>query len=321
MRIIVYGAGAVGGVIATALAHAEQDVIGVARGARLQAIRDTGLTLRNPDRSVHARFEGAASAQDIDFRSDDAIVLVVKGQDTIAALHDLRTAGVTDQPIFCAQNGVANETTALRYFPNVHGINVMLPCQFMTPDETIAWCSPNYGNFDIGRYPHGIDAADEALAKALTPAGIEGFPQADVMAYKYGKLILNLGNIVEAVLGRGFKASDMTEHLRAEGRGVLEAAGIEWRDVGPADPRRDRMKNGNVAGVTRIGGSTTQSLARAAGSVETDFLNGEISYLGRRYGLPTPANDYVTALAVRFAREKKRIGAINPDELAQGIGL
>lgn len=321
MRIIVYGVGAVGGVIATALVHAGQEVIGVARGARLDAIRTNGLTLRNPERTIHARFEGVGSAKDIAFRPDDAILLVVKGQDTVAAIEDLRRAGVAGQPVFCAQNGVANEVAALRYFPNVYGINVMLPAQFMSPEETIAWCSPNYGNFDIGRYPKGVDANCSTLAEVLTPAGIGGYPQAEVMVYKYGKLILNLGNIVEAFLGRGFKASEIVEHLRAEGRNVLNAAGIEWRDVGTSDPRRELMKNGDVDGVTRIGGSTTQSLARFAGSVETDFLNGEISYLGRLHGIATPANDFVTALAARLTREKKSAGAITPDELARGIGL
>lgn len=321
MRVIVYGVGAVGGVIATALAHAGQEVVGVARGPRLDAIRTTGLTLRNPEGSIHAQFEGAASAQDIEFRPDDAILLVIKGQDTVPALEDLRAAGVTDQPVFCAQNGVANETTALRFFPNVHGINVMLPAQYTTPDETIAWCSPNYGNFDIGRFPHGVDAADKALAEALTPAGIGGYPQAEVMAFKYGKLVMNLNNIIEAALGRETDSADLAERLRAEGRMVLDAAGIDWRDVFVADPRRDLMKNGTVEGVTRIGGSTSQSLARAAGSVETDFLNGEICYLGRLHGIPTPANDYATRLAARLAREKSPTAAVTRDALAAGLGL
>ena len=59
MRIIVYGVGAVGGVIATALAHSGQEVIGVARGARLDAIRKGDLTLRSPKGRVHAILDGA----------------------------------------------------------------------------------------------------------------------------------------------------------------------------------------------------------------------------------------------------------------------
>ncbi len=162
---------------------------------------------------------------------------------------------------------------------------------------------------------------DKALATALTPAGIGGYPQAEVMAFKYGKLVLNLGNIAEAALGREVDAGDISERLRAEGRAVLDAAQIDWRDVYVSDPRRDLMKNGTVEGVHRLGGSTSQSLARAAGSVETDFLNGEICYLGRLHGIATPANDFVTRLAARMARDKSKTGTMTFDELARGVGL
>lgn len=321
MRIIVYGVGAIGGVIATALAHAGRDVVGVARGARLQAIRNTGLVLRSPADRIHATFACFEAAQEIGIRPDDMIVLAVKSQDTPAAVNDLRRAGIEDQPIFCAQNGVANERTLLRYFPNVHGINVMLPAQYTTPGETIAWCSPNYGNFDIGRFPQGVDEADERLADALTHARIGGYVQADVMAFKYGKLIMNLGNIVEAALGRGADTRALSDHIRTEGRAVLEAAGIAWRDVGPSDPRRTLMQSGDVEGVKRIGGSTSQSLARSSQSVETDFLNGEICYLARVHDLPSPANDFVTRLAMRLVTTKAGTGSVTRDAFARGIGL
>ena len=321
MRVIVYGVGAIGGVVATALAHSGREVVGIARGARLAAIRSGGLNLRHPEGTLHAKFEGAASAQEIVWAPDDMIVLAVKGQDSLAALEDLRVAGVVEQPIFCAQNGVANERAALRYFPNVHGINVMLPAQYMTPGETIAWCNPHFGNFDIGRFPSGVDGADEALAEALTAAGIGGYPQDEVMAFKYGKLLMNLGNIVEAALGRRAKTDDLSEHLRAEGRAVLEAAGIAWHDVGPSDPRRALMVAGQVPGATRIGGSTSQSLARAAGSVETDYLNGEIVLLARLHGVPAPANAYVLSLAARLARETAGVGSMTRAELCEGMGI
>lgn len=49
---------------------------------------------------------------------------------------------------------------------------------------------------------------------------------------------------------------------------------------------------GNAAdlldGHVRRGGSTWQSLHRGSGSVEADFINGEIVALGQRLGLPTP---------------------------------
>ena len=95
---------------------------------------------------------------EIDWRADDAILLTMKTQDTLPALERLRAAGVAGQPIFCVQNGVANERMALRRFPNVHGVTVMMPASFLSPGEVAAFSTPRHGIFDIGRFPRGSDA-------------------------------------------------------------------------------------------------------------------------------------------------------------------
>jgi 2-dehydropantoate 2-reductase len=48
MRIIVFGLGAVGGVLAAALTHAGHEVVAIGRGAMFEAVRATGLRLRSP---------------------------------------------------------------------------------------------------------------------------------------------------------------------------------------------------------------------------------------------------------------------------------
>lgn len=320
MRIIVYGVGAVGGVIAGALTRAGHDCIGIARGARLEALRKSGLLLRAPGLSERVELNLVADPSDIDWREGDAILMVMKGQHTPAALEALRAAGVDGQPVFCAQNGVANEAAALRLFLNVHGITVMLPAEYVALDEAVAFASPNFGIFDIGRYPSGADAHDEALADALTGAGIAGFVQQDVMQSKYGKLLMNLGNIVEAALGRDNGGDDIRAALRAEGAAVLQAAGISWADV-KDDPRRALMKPSTVEGAARLGSSTTQSLARGSGSVETDYLNGEIALLARLHGVPAPLNAGAARLAARLAREGTAPGHVTAGAFRAAIGM
>ena len=203
----------------------------------------------------------------------------MKTQDTIAALERLRAGGAREQPIFCVQNGVANERFALRRFPNVHGVTVMMPASYATPGEVCAFSTPRHGMFDIGRYPAGHDDCDDRLARALEAANIAAFVTPDVMQSKYGKLLLNLRNIVEAALGMDADHGRFAALLRAEAEAVFMAAGIEWRDVGAADPRRERlMRQQAIVGSPRSGGSSTQSLARGTGSIETDYLNGEIVF-------------------------------------------
>ena len=67
----------------------------------------------------------------------------------------------------------------------------------------------------------------------------------------------------------------------------------------------------NVAeadGAARSGGSSWQSLTRQTGTIEADFLNGEIVLLGRIYGVPTPVNETLQRLANQAARARKPPG-------------
>jgi 2-dehydropantoate 2-reductase len=312
MRIIVYGVGAIGGTVAAALALSGQQVIGIARGAQLEAIRANGLLLRSPGNTGRAHFPCIADPSEIEFRPDDAILLTMKTQDTVPALERLRAAGVSKQPIFCIQNGVANERFALRRFPEVHGAAVMMPAALSAPGEVSAFSAPRHGIFDIGRYPQGRNEYDENLALALEAANIAAFVTPDVMQSKYGKLLLNLGNIVDAAFGLDADLKPFTALLRAEAEAVFAVAGISWRDIGASDPRRDElMRYQPIEGVERSGSSTAQSLARGTGSLETDYLNGEIILLGRLHGVPVPANTYFVELSVRMLRDKLKPGAIS----------
>jgi 2-dehydropantoate 2-reductase len=320
MRIIVYGVGAIGGTVAAALALSGQDVIGIARGPQLEAIRSSGLLLRTPEKAIRAQFPCVSDPTEIAFRSDDAILLTMKTQDTIRALERLRAAGVAEQPIFCVQNGVANERFALRRFPNVHGVTVMMPSNFATPGEVSAFSMPRHGIFDVGRYPNGSDSSDDGLARALDAANIGAFVMPDVMQSKYGKLLLNLNNILEAALGLDADLKRFASLVRAEAEAVYAAAGIAWQDVGNSDPRREQMmRPAPIEGVSRSGGSSTQSLARGAGSIETDYLNGEIVLLGRLHGIPVPANTFFLDLSARMIREKLKPGAISIAEVEAGL--
>ncbi|MBN9886164.1 ketopantoate reductase family protein [Salipiger abyssi] len=322
MRIIIHGVGAIGGVVGAALALSGQEVLGIARGRMLDAIRDKGIALISVNGRQETSFPCVAHPSEIDFRPDDIVLLCVKGQDSVAALEALRAAGLRDQALFCCQNGVVNERVALRYFPNVHGVTVMLPGTYIEPGEVITHGAPCYGMFETGRVPGGTDAADLALKEALERANIACFPSEAVMESKYGKLLLNLGNTVDALLPQGAEQAPFTKRLVAEAETVLRAAGIVWRDVGMGDPRRNEfMRVVPLEGAARAGSSTRQSLARGAGSVETDYLNGEIALLGRLHGVPAPLNARMAVLAAELVAEGKGAGGMSTKELEAALAV
>jgi 2-dehydropantoate 2-reductase len=71
-------------------------------------------------------------------------------------------------------------------------------------------------------------------------------------------------------------------------------------------------------GRVRCGGSTWQSLQRGTGSVEADFLNGEIVALGRRYGVPTPVNAQLLDIVDAMARAGVQPGGRSAANLLAG---
>lgn len=313
MRVIVYGVGAIGGTIAARLALTGTAVIDIARGGMLDAIRSRGgLEFSSRAGVSFAKFPVVAHPDEIDWQDDDVVILTMKSNDTEAALQALAKAGVNSQPIVCAQNGVANETMALRHFPNVVALVVMMPAQYLEAGKVLAPGAPKFGLFDLGSFPTGTNNVPSDLIDALTAGGFHCDLRDDAMAGKYGKLLLNLGNIIEAALGKAARQGPWNDLAMQEGRAALSAANINFYNVDKNNPKRKLMKVTDFPGYTRAGSSSIQSLLRGTGSIETDFLNGEIVMLGRLHDVETPVN---TAF-VRVARQMVK-NAIAPGDFPE----
>jgi 2-dehydropantoate 2-reductase len=321
MRIIIVGAGAVGGVVAANLAMAGTSVVAVARGEHARVMRESGLRYESPGGTRIVELPVATSVGEIDVTHDDVFMLGVKSQDTAGVLNDLRAAGVTDQPIVCMQNGVDNERRALRLFPNVYGICVMLPADHLSPGVVRVWTAPSSGLLDVGRYPHGADDLSVQLAATLEAATFGSIPRDDIMSWKYRKLLMNLGNAVEAVCGRDGIGGRLGEMVRSEGETVLASAGITVVNAEDDQTRRgDALRIQPVGDEQRrAGGSSWQSLRRGTGTIETDYLTGEIVLLGRLHGVPTPANSALQDLAARMARTGEPPASRTGDDVLKSI--
>jgi glutamate carboxypeptidase len=229
MPFVIFGAGAIGGVVGARLHRAGFDVALIARGAHYEAIREHGLTLEQPDASPEVlEIRAADSPQGLQWTGQEVVMLATKSQDTAGALASLRAAAPIATPVMCVQNGVENERIALRSMPNVYGAVVMAPTTHLAPGIVQAYGTRSPGVIDVGRYPSGVDAVCEKVAQALGEAGFSSAPRPDIMRFKYAKLLANLGNAVDAICERGPVSQDVTELAREEGRAALTAAGIEF---------------------------------------------------------------------------------------------
>jgi 2-dehydropantoate 2-reductase len=325
MRYVVYGAGAIGGTIGGRLFQAGQDVTLIARGAHLEALRDRGLTLRDPEHEATLPIRAEPDPTAAGVTSDDVVVLAMKTQDTPGALAALAALGDdgSGARIVCAQNGVDNERQALRRFPYVYGMCVMLPAAHLEPGVVDVYSTPTAGILDTGRYPTGADDVVERITADLRAAGFESEPDVAVMRRKYGKLLMNLGNALEAACGPTHweQLGPLLERARAEARAVYAAGQIAvTSDEEDRARRGDTLKIRPIAGARRGGGSSWQSLARGTGTIEADWLNGEIVLLGRLHGVPTPVNEALQRLGDRIAREKRDPGTVPVDEVLAAVG-
>jgi 2-dehydropantoate 2-reductase len=321
-RYVVFGAGAVGGVIGARLSQAGHEVALIARGAHLEAIRSKGLRLLTPVEDVTLEVPAAEDPAELGVGADgDVVLLTVKSQDTLGALERLRAAGADEVPVVCVQNGVENERVAQRRFADVYGAYVLAPTNHLEPGVVEATGSKLSGFLYFGRYPSGSDARCAEIAEDLSGARFVSRVVDDVMRLKYAKLLLNLANVVGALFADAPDLSDMEARVRAEGEAVLDAAAIAHDDPHASD-RQTRWKDlgvGAIEGRIRGGSSSWQSLKRGTRAIETDYLNGEISLLGKLHGIPTPLNDALCRLADAHARRGGGPGELPLDEFLEAV--
>ncbi|MGA9857964.1 MAG: 2-dehydropantoate 2-reductase, partial [Solirubrobacteraceae bacterium] len=304
MRFVIFGAGAIGGVVGARLHQAGHPVTLIARGPHLAAIQRDGLTLLTPAERSVLRIPAAAAPAAVQWTDDDVVLLATKSQDTQGALSHLRDAAGRAVPVLCLQNGVENERLALRLMDHVYGAVVMSPTAHLQPGIVEAYGARLTGMIDIGRYPDGVDERCEQVCGALASAGFSSRPAPDVMRLKHAKLMLNLANAARALCEPGPERDELIERVLAEGRAALSAAGVAFdaEEVADIDARWAEMDVREIDGRPRAGSSTWQSLARGAGAIETDYLNGEIVLQGRLHGVATPVNAALCRLAVQAAR-------------------
>ena len=313
MRFVIYGAGGIGGTIGARLFQHGHDVMLIARGPHLEAIREHGL--RFVSATIDERFPipAVGHPREANLDAGDVVILCMKSQHTGSALTDLIESASSKTPVVCCQNGVANERMALRRFANVYGMVVLLPAEHLEPGEVVNFAEDSAGVLDAGRYPNSVDATIHEVTDALNTSGFSSIPDPNVMRQKYAKLLNNLNNAVQAACGEG--SADIARQLRTEALACYAAAGIDCASREETQDRRHGIQGTAVPGFQRNGDSSMQSVMRGTGDIEADYLNGEIVQLGRLHGVETPANAVVQQVGNRMARDRLEVGAYRLDEL------
>ncbi len=321
MRFIVYGAGGIGAAMGAFLHESGQESVLIARGEHLRRIQAEGLTLITGEGRSVVRVPAVGHPGELEPRPDDVVLLTMKAQDTELALRDLRdTVGDPwNTPVFCVQNCLANERMAARYFAHVYGVMIVIPGVYLEPGVVFNPIAGNHGYMDVGCYPSGIDSRVEMFVEAVRRAGYAANPHPDVLGPKAAKFLGNLENAMGAITdGRGDSGPYMAE-ARREAIECLRAAGHPLEDHESYAARRKAHRGTDVELPETRGnrGSSWQSLKRGQGTIEVDFLNGEVVLLGRLHGIPTPFNAVLQRVANSMARNRQQPGLYAAEDLWQ----
>jgi 2-dehydropantoate 2-reductase len=319
-RIVIVGAGALGGCLGGWLAAAGHEVSLIARGAHGEAMARDGLRLTTGRGGHEATYRLPVHASIAAAPAADLIVLAVKLWSLPAVIADLVAAGRTDGPVLALQNGLAAQE--------------LLPAHLSRPLFGIAHWNAwlvEPGRIVAGRRgplvvaaPPGLAADRAAVVHALAPA----LPIVDC-AYPrdaaLGKLVLNLNNALLALVDYPRRQPDDFAHFQrwmsglvGEGVAVLKAAGVrEVRVPGvppwwllaaasrlPAWLTRSKFRR-NLADVLQS--SMAQDLERGSEHTELAELTGAFLALADEVGVAVPLNRALCELAtVRFAERPFR---------------
>lgn len=331
MRLLVYGAGAVGGFLGGMLAASGCHVQLVGRADTARRVADEGIRIALPGgRSVASRPGCSVSLGEavVALARPDAVILAVKAYDTPLAAQELAAGLPATTMVLTIQNGVGNEDLLAGTLGpgRVLAGAVTLPISAAT-DGTIV-LEADKGGIAVSPVEHRGPSAGTAgqLADALGAAGLRGQVAGDYRSLKWSKLLLNiLGNATSAILNLSPQAIFRDPAMFAveqqavrEALGVMGALGVPVINL-PGYPVRllallfSRVPPRLLQPLLwrRIAGGRGEKmpslwidLQRRRQQSEVEMLNGAVAYWARQLGRDTPVNAGLTRVLSGLARQE-----------------
>ena len=300
MRILVLGAGAVGGYFGARLAEGGHDVTFVARGENLEALRRAGLTVRLAERilhlaPVHAVGDPAQAPR------PDLVLVCVKSYDTAAAAAALRPAVGPETIVLSLQNGIENEEVLAREL----GLPPLMIAFTRIGVALVAPATIEYsgrGTIVFGEVDGRESPRARQVAATLAAAGVPYELRSDILVPAWEKLAWNAGFNAVTTLTRRTVAEVLAEPASR----ALVAAAMEEVDavaVASGVPvrrrRTERVLEESQSGLPDFQTSMLQDLLRGR-RLEHDALNGAVVRAAARAGAAVPVNRVLAALLARL---------------------
>lgn len=316
MKILVYGAGAIGGYFGGILTAAGEDVTMVARGAQYEAMAGRGLILEGPRSGRPDPIKVRVCKPGEEKPPYDVVFVTLKSQQIAPAAQHLRSLVAKDGVLVFPQNGIpwwyfqgipskfANAqlksldpdgVLARTFEPGmIIGGTAQKPADLVAPGH-IRLPDADTDALIIGEIDNRVTPRVQAIADIATRAGWQGKVTEDIRRVKWTKLLSNavwnpLGAITqstarEAAEFAGSKA--LAVALMREVIAVATAVGM------PLDADAEVLV-ANTAKRVSLPTSTLQDV-RAGRPLEMDAIINVVIELGQMTAVPTPSLAVVAA--------------------------
>ena len=323
LRVLSFGAGAIGTYIGGSLALHGHTVVFLERppvAAELQA-RGLHLTLPSNVQIVNSPMLAGTLVEALSLSPFDVAIFALKSFDTVAVMKDIRPYATDIPPILCLQNGVENE-------PAIAAVIGEEKVIYGTVTSAIGRNGP--GDIVLEKLRgiglSGSHPLTERLVQALDTAGLNAHLFHRPADMKWSKMLTNLlANATSAILdmtpARIFahpglyqlEIAQLREALsvmRAQGIRAINlprtpvrflAFGVKWLPTKLLRPLIARQVGGGRGGKMP---SFYIDLHSGRGQSEVDYLNGAVVRFGARLGIPTPANQVLNDTLLTIARRE-----------------
>ncbi len=299
-RVLVVGAGAMGGLFGGLLGEGGLDVTLLDTWpAHVAAIQAHGLRITGVGGDRAIRVNATADASEI--AAADIVLFQCKSFANRAAAESVRHLFGHGTVAVSFQNGLGNEAAlaAVLGAENVLG-GLTAQAGLVEAPGVVR----NYGNLPtiVGEIAGGPSARAEAIAALFTAHGLPTAASADIKREKWKKLLGNvaLGAISAVTDMRSFEIMQVPALQEMVFRAVDEAAAVAAAEGVALDVAEARSVLLRLVDTTGGGTGTSKSSMREdlirRRPTEIDTIHGAVARLARAHGVHTPTIDAMVAL-------------------------